>query len=221
MNKSTRKLRFDRVSKNRLARALEAIDSLENLSNKSNYEWDQKEIDDISGKLMAKVKLVMASFGSSTPMDRFEKLQEQDRLQHKLLRDTDPEVARLVDDWLRKNGRMSSSPPESDSDIVRKFKDLYLELLEHRSKDSSKAQNFSQRLYKLNPRFNISRLSAKHNIDRLVWLGSEGKTHSEILSSNSMYRVHPDPAKQNPLLNLKWDIEQGRVLQIPKNSLEN
>ena len=36
MNKSIRKLRFERVSQNRLMRALEAIDSLENLSNKSN-----------------------------------------------------------------------------------------------------------------------------------------------------------------------------------------
>ncbi|MDC1526501.1 hypothetical protein N8453_01210, partial [bacterium] len=64
MNKSIRKLRFERVSRSRLTRALDAIDSLENLSNKSNYEWEQKEIDDISGRLMAKVKLVMASFGS-------------------------------------------------------------------------------------------------------------------------------------------------------------
>ena len=111
--------------------------------------------------------------------------------------------------------------PESDSDIVKKFKDLYFELLEQKSKDSFKSKNFAQQSYKLNPRFNISRLSAKHNIDRLIWLGSEGRTHDEILSLDSMYRAHPDPAKQNPLSNLKWDIDQGRVLQITKNSLEN
>ena len=221
MNKSIRKLRFERVSRSRLMRALDAIDSLENLSNKSNYEWEQKEIDDISGRLMAKVKLVMASFGSTTPRDRFHKLIEQDRLQHKLLRETDPEVARIVDDELRKNGQITSAVPESDSDIVEKFKDLYFELLEQKSKDSFKSKSFDQQSYKLNPRFNISRLSAKHNIDRLIWLGSEGRTHDEILSSESMYRVHPDPAKQNPLSNLKWDIDQGRVLQITKNSLEN
>ena len=214
MNKSIRKLRFERVSLSRLTRALEAINSLENLSIKSNYEWDQGEVDDISGKLMAKVKLVMASFGSTTSRDRFQKLKEQDRLQYKLLRDTDPEVARMVDDELRKNGQITYAVPESDSDIVKKFKDLYFELLEQKTKDSYKSNNFSQQSYKLNPRFNISRLSAKHNIDRLIWLGSEGKTHDEILSSESMYRAHPDPAKQNPLSNLKWDIDQGRVMQV-------
>ena len=41
---STRKQRFLRVSQNRLARALSAIGSIENLANKSNYEYDQDEV---------------------------------------------------------------------------------------------------------------------------------------------------------------------------------
>ena len=51
MKKSIRKLRFERVSQNRLQRALDAIDSLENLSNKSNYDWNQSQIDKISNIL--------------------------------------------------------------------------------------------------------------------------------------------------------------------------
>ena len=88
MEKSIRKLRFERVSQNRLQRALDAIDSLENLSNKSNYDWEQEQIDEIS-ILMSKVKHVMASFGSSTPKDRFDKLLKQDQIQHRLLRLSD------------------------------------------------------------------------------------------------------------------------------------
>ena len=119
MIKSTRKERFERVSKNRLERALQAIDSLENLSNQSNYEWDQREVDEISGKLMARVKLVMASFGSETAKERFDKLREQDLLQYRLLKEADPDVFQMVKFQLEKNGHILVI--ESDTDIVKKF----------------------------------------------------------------------------------------------------
>ena len=214
MIKSIRKERFERVSKNRLERALDAIDSLENLSNKSNYEWDQREVDEMSGRLMARVKLVMASFGSSTAQERYAKLIEQDRLQYSLLREADPEVFALVKLHLKKNGHLPVA--ETDTDIVKKFKDLYLELTTHKNRYSSSLTDLLNGRYQLNPAFNPSRLSAKHNIDRLKWLGARGRTLEEILSLKSMYRVHPDPDpyKQNPSANLKWDIEQGRVVKI-------
>lgn len=217
MKKSIRKLRFDRVSQNRLQRALDAIDSLENLSNKSNYDWDQDQIDEISGVLMSKVKHVMASFGSSSPKDRFDKLLKQDQIQHKLLRLSDPEVAKLVDDYLRKHGQMASAAVETDSDIVEKFKQLYLELTQQNLKKPSEQNPLEEYRYKLDPKFDVSRLTAKHNIDRLMWLGSKGKTYHQIIAPNSKYRIHPDPAKQNPISNLKWDINQGRVIQFRIN----
>jgi len=218
MEKSIRKSRFERVSQNRLQRALDAIDSLENLSNKSNYDWEQEQIDEISGVLMSKVKHVMASFGSSTPEDRFEKLLKQDQIQYKLLRLSDPEVAKLVDKHLRKHGQMASAAVETDSDIVEKFKKLYLELMQQNLKKPRHQNHLAEYRYKLDPKFDVSRLSAKHNIDRLNWLGSEGKTYHEIIGPNSKYRIHPDPAKQNPLTNLKWDINQGRVIKIYRHS---
>ena len=217
MKKSTRKLRFERVSQNRLHRALDAIDSLENLSNKSNYDWDQDQIDEISGVLMSKVKHVMASFGSTSPKDRFDKLLKQDQIQHRLLRLSDPEVAKLVDDHLRKHGQMASAAVETDSDIVEKFKKLYLELTQQNIKKRIEQSHLSNYRYKLDPKFDVSRLTAKHNIDRLMWLGVDGKTYHEVIAPNSKYRIHPDPAKQNPLTNLKWDINQGRVIKLLSN----
>ena len=219
MKKSTRKLRFERVSQNRLHRALDAIDSLENLSNKSNYDWDQDQIDEISGVLMSKVKHVMASFGSTSPKDRFDKLLKQDQIQHRLLRLSDPEVAKLVDDHLRKHGQMASAAVETDSDIVEKFKKLYLELTQQNIKKRIEQSHLSNYRYKLDPKFDVSRLTAKHNIDRLMWLGVDGKTYHEVIAPNSKYRIHPDPAKQNPLTNLKWDINQGRVIKFLLNEL--
>tara|TARA_B110000008_G_scaffold133691_1_gene135832 strand:- start:254 stop:910 length:657 start_codon:yes stop_codon:yes gene_type:complete len=218
MEKSTRKLRFERVSQNRLQRALEAIDSLENLSNKSNYDWDQEQIDEISGVLMSKVKHVMASFGSSSPKDRFDKLLKQDQIQHRLLRLSDPEVAKMVDDHLRKHGQMASAAVETDSDIVEKFKKLYIELTQQNLKKPRQQNHLAEYRYKLDPKFDVSRLSAKHNIDRLNWLGAEGKTYEQIIGLNSKYRIHPDPSKKNPTTNLKWDINQGRVIKITQNS---
>ena len=181
MEKSIRKLRFERVSQNRLQRALDAIDSLENLSNKSNYDWEQEQIDEISGVLMSKVKHVMASFGSSTPKDRFDKLLKQDQIQHRLLRLSDPEVAKLVDEHLRKHGQMASAAVETDSDIVEKFKALYLELTQQNSKKPREQNRLAEYRYKLDPKFDVSRLTAKHNIDRLMWLGEKEKLIIKLL----------------------------------------
>ena len=218
MEKSIRKVRFERVSQNRLKRALEAIDSLENLSNKSNYDWNQGQIDEISGVLMSRIKHVMASFGSSSPKDRFNKLLKQDQIQHRLLKLSDPEVAKMVDDHLRKYGQMASAAMDSDADIVEKFKKLYLELTQQNLKNPMDQSHLSAYRFKLDPKFDVSRLSAKHNIDRLMWLGAEGKTYQEIIALDSKYRTHPDSSKQNPISNLKWDINQGRVIKITHNT---
>jgi len=218
MEKSIRKVRFERVSQNRLKRALEAIDSLENLSNKSNYDWNQAQIDEMSGVLMSRIKHVMASFGSSSPKERFNKLLKQDQIQYRLLKLSDPEVAKMVDDHLRKYGQMASAAKDSDADIVEKFKKLYLELTQQNLKTPMDQSHLSAYRFKLDPKFDVSRLSAKHNIDRLIWLGAEGKTYQEIIALDSKYRTHPDSSKQNPISNLKWDINQGRVIKITHNT---
>ena len=163
---------------------------------------------------MARVKLVMASFGSETAKERFDKLRKQDLLQYRLLKEADPDVFQMVKLQLEKNGHILVI--ESDTDIVEKFQILYEELTKQQTQDSSSLKDLLNGRYQLNPAFNLSRLSAKHNIDRLKWLGPRGRTLEEILSLKSMYRVHPDPDpyKQNPSANLKWDIEQGRVIKI-------
>jgi hypothetical protein len=219
MKKSIRKLRFERVSQNRLQRALDAIDSLENLSNKSNYDWNQSQIDKISGVLMSRIKLVMASFGSTSPLERYNKLKEQDRIQYRLLKESDPEVYQLVSDDLKKHGHIP--PSESDGDIVSQFKELYIDLIERKTRYSIETNSINERRFIVNPRFNSNRLIAKHNIDRLLWLGKKGRTYEEILSPDSLYRSHPDPAKRNPKANLKWDIDQGRVIEKVSNSLSD
>ena len=56
MKISIRRDRFLKLSEKRLNKALAAIDSIENLSNKSNYDYEVDEINNIGGRLMARVK---------------------------------------------------------------------------------------------------------------------------------------------------------------------
>ena len=58
MKISIRRDRFLKLSEKRLNKALAAIDSIENLSNKSNYDYEVDEINDMAGRLMARVKFV-------------------------------------------------------------------------------------------------------------------------------------------------------------------
>ena len=221
MNYSTRKERFIRVSKKRLDRALTAINSLENLSNKANYEYSYDEINKISGKLMARVKLVMASFGSTNAEDRYQRLIEQDLIQYELLKNSDLEVYELVSKQLEKYNPLNAAyesrkqRKSTESELIDKFRDLYKEL---ENKDESKfRQSQEEDFFILNPSFELNNLRAKHNIDRLKWL-KNGRQYKEITAIDSPYRIHPDSSKRDPIKNLKWDINQGRIIQAPNNN---
>ena len=220
MKYSTRKERFIRVSKKRLDRALEAIDSLENLSNKANYDYTQEEINNISAKLMARVKLVMASFGSTNAKDSFQRLIEQDLIQYELLQDSDPEVYDLVSQKLESYGpiktayKSNKEQKSNESELLDKFRDLYEEL-ESKNKPRSN-QSQEEDVFILNPNFDLNNLRAKHNIERIKWL-KNGRQYKEIMAIDSPYRNHPDSKKRDPINNLKWDISQGRVIQASSN----
>ena len=217
---SIRKQRFLRVSKNRLARAISAIGSIENLAHKSNYEYDQDEVNHISGRLMAKVKMVMSSFGSASAQDRFQRLIEQDKLQYDLLKETDPAVHELVSEYLNSSNPIhqaysnNKNQANQEDDLLNKFRNLYEELEQNVTPKNIKNQEDD--FFILDPEFDMQRLTARHNIERLLWL-RRGRTFKEITSSTSPYRLHPNRSKQNPLSNLRWDIKEGRVIQSPSN----
>ena len=224
MNYSTRKERFIRVSKKRLDRALEAIDSLENLSNKANYDYTQEEINNISAILMARVKLVMRSFGSSkNAEDRFQRLIEQDFIQYELLQDSDPEVYALVKKLFKNYNPIKASyesnkeQKSNENELLDKFRDLYKELESKSKSISNQSQSQEEDFFILNPSFELNNLRATHNIDRLKWL-KNGRQYKEIIAADSPYRNHPDSKKCDPINNLKWDINQGRVIQAPNNT---
>jgi len=220
MNKSIRKERFIRVSSRRVDAAISAINALENLSNKNNYEWNQSEIDEISGSLMAQIKLVMAAFGSSSASERYQKLIEQDRLQLKLLEQSDPEVFKLATAQLHgKKLPIELKLDKNESELLNQFRKLYEELIKISLSSSNKLSSIEHDpndFFITDPRFNLSRLTAAHNHDRLEWM-QFGKTLREIQAKDSPYSNQPSGGSS--LSHLTWDIKQGRVIQDSKNIL--
>ena len=222
MKYSTRKERFIRVSKKRLDRALMAIDSLDNLSNKANYDYTEEEINNISAILMARIKLVMRSFGnSSNAKDRYQRLIEQDFIQYELLKDSDPEVYALVSELFENYNPIKASyesnkeKKSNENELLDKFRYLYEELESKSKSISNRSQE--EDFFILNPSFDLISLRAPHNINRIIWL-KNGRQYKEIIATDSPYRIHPDSKKCDPINNLKWDINQGRVIQSPNNT---
>lgn len=221
MKISTRKERFLRVSKNRLERALAAIESIEKLSNKSNYDYEESDINNISGRLMAKVKLAMSSFGSYSAVERFERLVEQDQLQYRLLKESDPEVYKLVKSYLTNSNPINAAytsiqdSKSKEDDLIEKLEHLYEQLL-RKNKQNDDKNHGDDDFFILDPEFDMGRMRAQHNIDRLLWL-KRGRTFDEIISSKSPYRIMPNNEKGNPISSLHWDINQGRVIQAANN----
>jgi len=221
MKISTRKERFLRVSKNRLERALAAIESIEKLSNKSNYDYEESDINNISGRLMAKVKLVMSSFGSYSAVERFERLVEQDQLQYRLLKESDPEVYKLVQSYLTNSNPINAAytsiqdSKSKEDELLGKLENLYDKLLKNNLQNDDE-YHADDDFFILDPEFDMSKMRAQHNIDRLLWL-KRGRTFNEVISLNSPYRIHPDNEKTNPRRNLYWDISNGRVIQASNN----
>ena len=244
MKISIRRDRFLKLSEKRLNKALAAIDSIENLSNKSNYDYEVDEINDMAGRLMARVKFVMSSFGSATAQDRFNRLIEQDVLQYQLLEREDPDVYKFIHEAFEKDTLKKSyvtkmqelnksSEAKMEDELLNKFRSLYDELeqkLLHNKKSysvSSKPmiprtlsylKNVDNDFFILDPEYEIRSLKATHNINRLLWL-KNGRTFKEIMDPGSPYNKHPDPKKTDPERNLKWDIDQGRVIQATSNSI--
>ena len=103
-----------------------------------------------------------------------------------------------------------------ENSLFNKLKDLYLELENRNLSKSNLNQN--DNFYILNPKFSLVNLSARHNIDRLIWL-KNGQQYKDIIASDSPYRIHPDIKKCDPIANLKWDIKNNRVIQAPNNTI--
>ena len=93
--KRSRSQKFKDLAKERLKNAKWRIRSIGKLSNRSNYAYEEEEVEEIFSTLMFELKTAIAKFGSGTVEDRFRRYFAIDFKQLSALEETDPELYRF------------------------------------------------------------------------------------------------------------------------------
>lgn len=232
MGLSIRRERFLRVKERRLEKALAAIESLENLSNKANYEFNQTEVDEMYGLLLAQLKNVFASFFSNSDKEKYEQLIRADQLQYELLKTTEPGVYSFIE---REIETASPEEKETNEDIKNsarnydaefteqakqienlKTKIMSLEkIVESNSKKLKRIethQKFSpDSTFILNPTFEIDKFRDHKQHNRFLWMKNV-RTYKQIIGQDSPYNKAENFS--NAADCLAWDIRHKRVIQM-------
>jgi hypothetical protein len=65
--KSTRRMRFEKVATKRMHKLLDQIELVGNCSNKLNYEYTDEDVQKMFTAIEEQVKLARSKFGSSAP----------------------------------------------------------------------------------------------------------------------------------------------------------
>tara|TARA_S200000501_G_C20842906_1_gene752432 strand:+ start:863 stop:1564 length:702 start_codon:yes stop_codon:yes gene_type:complete len=232
MGLSIRRERFLRVKERRVENALAAIESLENLSNKTNYEFNQTEVDEMYGLLLAQLKNVFASFFSNSDKEKYEQLIRADQLQYELLKTTEPGVYSFIERDIETASPRESTKSEDIKNIIRasrakfteqakqieslKTKLMSLEkIVESSSKKLKRIEthgNFSpDSTFILNPSFEIEEFRDHKQHKRFLWM-KNGRTYKQIIAKNSPYNKVKNFTKAEDCL--AWDIRHKRIMQM-------
>jgi len=93
---STRSDKFKELYPKRLEKAKKIIRSIGKLSNRSNYVYEDEEVDEVLSTLMFEVKSAISKFGKGTVEERFKRYLEIDLKQIKVIKETDPELYKFI-----------------------------------------------------------------------------------------------------------------------------
>ena len=96
--------RFKRLYPKRLEKAVWSLRSIGKLSNRTNYVYEDKEVDKILSTLMFELKAAISKFGKGSVEDRFKRYLEIDFKQLNVIKQTDPELYDYIIDKLERNG---------------------------------------------------------------------------------------------------------------------
>ena len=129
--KESRSDKFKRLSDDRLDKAKWSIQSIGKLSDRSNYAYEEEEVNKILAELMFELKLAMSKFGKGSVEDRFKRYIDIDFKQIKATEETDPELydyimkqlktgkgANLIEQYLEES--RSEKKEESTAPLVTK-----------------------------------------------------------------------------------------------------
>ena len=128
---ANRRERFKKLYPKRLKNAKWNIRSIGKLSERTNYVYEEEEVDEILSTLMFEIKAAISKFGSGSVEERFNRYIDIDLKHMKVIQETDPELyqyilqrlrpkgASLLEDYLKEKKEKASAqelfdPPRSD-----------------------------------------------------------------------------------------------------------
>ena len=127
---NSRSDRFKRLYPKRLKNAVWSIRSIGKLSNRSNYVYEEEEVEKIFSTLMFELKAAISKFGKGTVEERFKRYLEIDFKQLSVIKETDPELYDYIIDKFDRNGGANllehylkeSLSDEKESDELNRIK---------------------------------------------------------------------------------------------------
>jgi len=124
---ANRRERFKKLYPKRLKNAKWNIRSIGKLSERTNYVYEEEEVDEILSTLMFEIKAAISKFGSGSVEERFNRYIDIDLKHMKVIQETDPELyqytlqrlkpkgASLLEDYLKDKKEKASTQELFDS----------------------------------------------------------------------------------------------------------
>ena len=118
---ANRRERFKKLYPKRLKNAKWNIRSIGKLSERTNYVYEEEEVDEILSTLMFEIKAAISKFGSGSVEERFNRYIDIDLKHMKVIQETDPELyqyilqrlqpkgASLLEDYLKEKKEKAST----------------------------------------------------------------------------------------------------------------
>ena len=101
---ANRRERFKYLYPRRLENAQKIIRSIGKLSERTNYVYEEKEVDEILSTLMFEIKAAISKFGSGSVEERFNRYIDIDLKHMKVIQETDPELYKYILQRLQPKG---------------------------------------------------------------------------------------------------------------------
>ena len=172
MNK--RKERFKKLYPKRLKNAKWNIRSIGKLSERTNYVYEEEEVDEILSTLMFEIKAAISKFGSGSVEERFKRYIEIDLKQMKVIKETDPDLYKYI---LQKLQHSKGASLLEDYLKEKKEKASTQELFDPQPSDFLDVPSFLEQKY-LDEKFGTTEEIADRAL-RHVWKEMRENVHSE------------------------------------------
>ena len=171
---ANRRERFKKLYPKRLKNAKWNIRSIGKLSERTNYVYEEEEVDEILSTLMFEIKAAISKFGSGSVEERFKRYIEIDLKQMKVIKETDPDLYKYI---LQKLQHSKGASLLEDYLKEKKEKASTQELFDPQPSDFLDVPSFLEQKY-LDEKFGTTEEIADRAL-RHVWKEMREYVHSE------------------------------------------